>query len=205
MWLTKKINIFLPRLTAYKQQKYIPTKTYGVETTEIYSYQDLRRTNNSNIFLPRLMAYKQQEYIATKTYGVQTTGIYSCQYLWRTDSRNIFLLFVRHKSWQEYIALFVRHKSWYSVVNLGRCSLFPSSVGLRTYQHHGSCCVSRTCGSTAKVSGVVLSQQQYVSVRGICGTGQRLTEHEFWRFTFVRGTRRSPTAPPRHLTYLTKT
>jgi len=31
--------------------------------------------------------------------------------------------------------LFVRHKSWYIVVSLGRCSLFPSRVGLRTYQH----------------------------------------------------------------------
>jgi len=27
------------------------------------------------------------------------------------------------------------HKSWYSAVSLGRCSLFPSRVGLRTYQH----------------------------------------------------------------------
>ena len=30
-----------------------------------------------------------------------------------------------------------RHKSWYSVVNLGRCSLFPFRVGLRTYQYPG--------------------------------------------------------------------
>ena len=27
------------------------------------------------------------------------------------------------------------YKSWYSVVSLGLCSLFPSKVGLRTYQH----------------------------------------------------------------------
>ena len=31
--------------------------------------------------------------------------------------------------------LFVCRKSWYSVVSLCRCSLFPSRVGLRTYQH----------------------------------------------------------------------
>jgi len=31
--------------------------------------------------------------------------------------------------------LFVCHKSWCNVVSLGRCSLFPSRVGLRTYQH----------------------------------------------------------------------
>jgi len=31
--------------------------------------------------------------------------------------------------------LFVCRKSWYSVVSLGRCSFFPSRVGLRTYQH----------------------------------------------------------------------
>ena len=42
------------------------------------------------------------------------------QDLWRTNNRNIFLL------------------SWYSVVSLGRCSLFPSRVGLRTYQHPGN-------------------------------------------------------------------
>jgi len=28
-----------------------------------------------------------------------------------------------------------QHKSWYSVVSVGRCSLFPSRVGLRTYKH----------------------------------------------------------------------
>jgi len=32
------------------------------------------------------------------------------------------------------VLLFLRHKSWYSVLRLGRCSLFPSRVGLRTYQ-----------------------------------------------------------------------
>jgi len=31
--------------------------------------------------------------------------------------------------------LFVHHKPWFSVVSVGRCSLFPSRVGLRTYQH----------------------------------------------------------------------
>ena len=35
------------------------------------------------------------------------------------------------------LLLFVRHKSWYSIVRLGRCSLFPSRAGLRTYQHPG--------------------------------------------------------------------
>ena len=38
-----------------------------------------------------------------------------------TNNRNIFVLFLCHKS-------------WYSVVSLGRCSLFPSRVGLKTYQ-----------------------------------------------------------------------
>ena len=46
------------------------------------------------------------------------------QDLRRTNNSNIFMLFVRRKS-------------WYSVVSLGRCSLFPSRVGLRTYQHPG--------------------------------------------------------------------
>ena len=36
--------------------------------------------------------------------------------------------------WRTGILLFVRHKYWYSFVSLGRCSLFPSRVGLRTYQ-----------------------------------------------------------------------
>jgi len=44
------------------------------------------------------------------------------QDLWLTNNRDILLLFVRHKS-------------WYSVVSLGRCSFFPSRVGLRTYQN----------------------------------------------------------------------
>ena len=43
----------------------------------------------------------------TKTYGVQTTAIYSCC---------LYAII-----------------SWYSAVSLGRSSLFPSSVGLRTY------------------------------------------------------------------------
>ena len=42
---------------AYKQQQYIPAKTYCVQTTAIYSCQDL-------------MAYKQQQYIPAKTYGI---------------------------------------------------------------------------------------------------------------------------------------
>jgi len=50
--------------------------------------------------------YKQQEYIPVVC----------------TNNRNILLLFVRHKS-------------WYSAVSLGRCSVFPSRVGIRTYQH----------------------------------------------------------------------
>ena len=40
----------------------------------------------------------------------------------RTNNRNIFLLFVSRKS-------------WYSVASFGRCSLFPSRAGLRTFQH----------------------------------------------------------------------
>jgi len=35
------------------------------------------------------------------------------------------------------LLFFARHKSWYSAVSLGRCSLFPSKVGLRTYQNAG--------------------------------------------------------------------
>jgi len=63
------------KLMVYKQEQRIPTKTYGVQTTAIYSCQDLWRTNNSNIFLPRLMAYKQKQYIPAKTYGVQTRAM----------------------------------------------------------------------------------------------------------------------------------
>jgi hypothetical protein len=40
-------------------------------------------------------------------------------------------------SYSNIFLLFVRHKSWYSVVSLGRCSFFPSRVGLKTYQHPG--------------------------------------------------------------------
>jgi len=36
---------------------------------------------------------------------------------------------------QEYIPVVCSHKSWFSVVSLGRCSRFPSSLGLRTFQH----------------------------------------------------------------------
>ena len=43
----------------------------------------------------------------------------------RTNNSNILLLFVRRKS-------------WCSVVSLGRCSLFPSRIGLMTYQHPGN-------------------------------------------------------------------
>jgi len=52
----------------------------------------------------------------TNSVAISSTGVLS------TNNSNIFLLFVRHKS-------------WYNVVSLGRCSLFPSRVGLRTYQH----------------------------------------------------------------------
>jgi len=110
---------------AYKQEQCNPAKTYGIQTRAIYSCQDLWCTNKSNIFLPRLMAYKQKQYIPAKTYGVQTRAMYSRQDLRHTNNSNIFLLFVHHKS-------------WYNVVILGRCSLFPAKVGLRTYQHH--CC-----------------------------------------------------------------
>jgi len=42
-----------------------------------------------------------------------------------------------------------RFKSWYSVVSLGRCSLFPSRVGLRTYQHPSILCMN----SVGTISG----------------------------------------------------
>ena len=58
------------------------------------------------------------------------------QDLWRTNNRNIFLLFVHHKS-------------WYSVVSLGRCSLFHSRVGLKTYQH--PCIVYSVCMDISEV------------------------------------------------------
>ena len=35
----------------------------------------------------------------------------------------------------QYIAVVCMPKSWYSVVSFGCCGLFPSRVGLRTYQH----------------------------------------------------------------------
>jgi len=36
---------------------------------------------------------------------------------------------------QEHTAVVCCLKSWYTFVSLGRCNLFPSRVGLRTYQH----------------------------------------------------------------------
>ena len=54
--------------------------------------------------------------------GIIPTVYKICPRLWRTNNSKIFLLFLRHKP-------------WYSVVSLGRCILFPSRVGLRTYQH----------------------------------------------------------------------
>jgi len=54
-----------------------------------------------------------------KTTQIKCTN--SDSQLWRTNNSIIFLLFVRRNS-------------WYCVVILGRCSLFPSRVGLRTYQ-----------------------------------------------------------------------
>ena len=60
---------------AYKQEQCNPAKTYGIQTTAIYSCQNLRLTNNSNIFLPRLMAYKQEQSIPAKTYGVQARAM----------------------------------------------------------------------------------------------------------------------------------
>jgi len=57
---------------AYKQEQCIPAKTYGVQTTAIYSCQDLWHTNKTNVFLPGLMTHKQEQYIPAKTYGVQT-------------------------------------------------------------------------------------------------------------------------------------
>ena len=50
-------------------------------------------------------------YNTTKTYGVQTTGIYSCCF--------------------QALSL--------GIVFLGRCSSFPSKVGLRSFQHPGTC------------------------------------------------------------------
>ena len=48
------------------------------------------------------------------------------------------------------LLLFVRSKSWYSAVSLGLCSLSPSRVGLRTYQHHGNTEIYRKSGSIFK-------------------------------------------------------
>jgi len=60
-------------------------------------------------------SYSYQDLQHTKTCGVQTTEIYSC-------------------------CLYAISPG-YSVVSLGRCGLFPSRVGLRTYQHPcRSCC-----------------------------------------------------------------
>ena len=90
-------------------------------------YQDLWHTNNRNIFLL---------FVCRKSVRLY-------QDLWHTNNRNIFLLFVCRKSVRLYqdlwhtnnrniFLLFVCRKSWYSVVWI---SLFPSRVGLRTYQH----------------------------------------------------------------------
>ena len=50
---------------------------------------------------------------------------------------NLTILYqaLRRTNNSDILLLSVRRKSWYSVVSLGRCSLFPSRVGLRTYQH----------------------------------------------------------------------
>ena len=61
------------------------------------------------------------------------------QDLWLKNNSNIFLLFVSHKS-------------WYSVVSLGRCSLFPSRVGLRVYKHPGTYMI-KTCGRGPQNTG----------------------------------------------------
>jgi len=72
--------------------------------------------------VPKFCNYKG----ADKSLARPWKGIsYSDQDLWRTNDRNILLLFVRHKS-------------WCSIVSLGRCSLLPSRVGLRNYQHPGN-------------------------------------------------------------------
>jgi hypothetical protein len=57
-------------------------------------------------------------------YGLFSNVNKSSVNIFITNNRNILLLFVRRKS-------------WYSVVSLGCCSLFPSRVGLRTYQYPG--------------------------------------------------------------------
>ena len=90
------------------------------------------------------MEYKKQEYIP---------------HLWCTNNSNIFLLFVRHKS-------------WYSVVRLARCSLFPSRVGLRTYQHPG----------TFKISYRILIRMRNVSEKN-CRENQN-THFTFNNFFF---------------------
>jgi len=57
---------------------------------------------------------------ATSVVLIRLTTLY--RDLWHTNNINILLLFVHHKS-------------RYSVVSLGRCTLFPYRVGLRNYQH----------------------------------------------------------------------
>ena len=78
--------------TSYSDQDLqLCTKTYGVKSTRIYSwnifvlfvprvttvYQEIWRTNNRNIFL---------------LFVPRVTTVY--QEIWRTNNRNIFLLFV---------------------------------------------------------------------------------------------------------------
>ena len=78
---------------------------------------------------------------------------YSDQDLWLTNNSNIFLLFVRHKS-------------WYSVVSLGRCSLSPSRVGLKTYQNPGNYLVTTvsTSSSSLKLVTVMILLQRWKRV-----------------------------------------
>ena len=86
-------------------------------------YQDLQHYTKSYNTTPRLTTLYQDLQHYTKTYNTTPRLTTLHQDLRRTNNSNIFL--------------FVRHKSWYSVVSLGRCSLFLSRVGLRTYQLPG--------------------------------------------------------------------
>ena len=99
------------------------TKTYNTIPRTTTLYQDLQHYTKTYNTTPRLTTLYQDLQHYTKTYNTTPRLTTLHQDLRRTNNSNIFL--------------FVRHKSWYSVVSLGRCSLFLSRVGLRTYQLPG--------------------------------------------------------------------
>jgi len=99
--------------TLKKNYKIQDNKTVG-PTSRLHSnvqlYRTIKRYPGADKSLARHWketSYSDQDLQHyTKTYGVQTTGIYSC-------------------------GLYT--------VSLGHCNLFPSSVGLRPYQHPCTC------------------------------------------------------------------